>query len=196
MKNQSLTTLLGSGLTAALITCVALPASAEEYIIDPTHSFIEFKTQHLGFSWLAGRFNTITGTFNFDPSGSPADQSIEVIIDPSSVDTNHAERDKHLRSADFLEVDTYPEAGFVSTSYEGDENGGTLNGDLTLHGVTKPISFEIQKIGEGDDPWGGYRAGFEGKYDLTRSDFDMNYDLGPGTEVVNIDLYIEGIKKK
>ena len=103
---------------------------------------------------------------------------------------------KHLRGADFLDVETYPEASFVSTSYDRREDGGTLNGDLTLHGVTKPISFEVKKIGEGSDPWGGYRAGFEGQIDLTRSDFGMEFNLGPGAEVVKIDLYIEGIKKQ
>jgi polyisoprenoid-binding protein YceI len=195
MKNQSVKTLIGSSITAALLAAFTLPAAAAEYIIDPAHSFIEFKTGHLGFSWLSGRFNTIEGTMNFDPSAGPEAQGIELIIDPSSIDTNHAERDKHLRSSDFLDVDSFPEAGFISTNYDGDENGGTLTGDLTLHGVTKSISFEIQKIGEGDDPWGGYRAGFEGQFDLLRSDFDMGYNLGPAAEVINIGLYIEAIKK-
>ena len=170
-------------------------AQAADYKIDPTHSFIEFKTQHLGFSWLAGRFNKIDATLKFDPAAGAGAQKIVVNIDPASVDTNHAERDKHLRSADFLNVAEYPTAGFTSTGFEGDETGGTLTGDLTLHGVTKSISFPIKKIGEGDDPWGGYRAGFEGVYTLVRKDFNMGYNLGPGAEKVDLELYIEGIRK-
>ena len=88
-------------------------------------------------------------------------------IDPASVDTNHAERDKHLRNPDFLDVEKYPDAGFESTKYTGDAESGTLEGMLTLHGVTKPISIELRKLGEGKDPWGGYRAGFIGTVTLT-----------------------------
>ena len=185
----------GAILAAGLLAVTALPATAAEYKIDPTHSFIEFKTLHLGFSWLHGRFNTIEGTMTYDPSAGAAAQKIDVMIDTTSVDTNHAERDKHLRSADFLNTDEHPTASFTSTGYEGDENGGKLSGDLTLHGVTKPISFDIKKIAEGDDPWGGYRAGFEGSYTLTRADFGMEYNLGPGATTVEIGLFIEGIRQ-
>ncbi|WP_169545137.1 YceI family protein [Sneathiella aquimaris] len=177
------------------LAAVASPAYSAEYAIDPTHSFVEFKTQHLGFSWLAGRFNTISGVLNYDPAKSANDQKIVIEIDTASVDTNYAERDKHLRSADFLDTERFPTAKFVSTGFDGDANGGTLTGDLTLHGVTKSISFDIKKIGEGDDPWGGYRAGFEGSYDLVRKDFDMGYNLGPAAEVVKLDLYIEAIRQ-
>ncbi len=195
MKYQPLKTLTGMALAAAFLTSAALPASAAEYQIDPTHSFIEFKTKHLGFSWLSGRFNTIEGTMTYDPAAGAAAQKISLTIDTASLDTNHAERDKHLRSADFFDVEKHPTATFVSTGFEGDENGGTLSGDLTLLGVTKPISFEVTKIGEGDDPWGGYRAGFEGTYTLARKDFGMGYNLGPAAENVEIDLMIEAIRK-
>ncbi len=184
-----------AALSAVVLASSSFVVSAEEYQIDPTHSFVEFKTKHLGFSWLSGRFNTIDGTMTFDPSKGAEAQGIELVIDANSIDTNHAERDKHLRSADFFDVANYPTITFKSTKFEGDENGGTLHGDLTLHGVTKPIWFEVKKIGEGKDPWGGYRAGFEGQYTLTRSDFDMNYDLGPGAQQVEVDLFIEAIKK-
>lgn len=195
MKYQPLKTLTGMALGAAFLASAALPASAAEYQIDPTHSFIEFKTKHLGFSWLSGRFNTIEGTMTYDPAAGAAAQKISLTIDTASLDTNHAERDKHLRSADFFDVEKYPTATFVSTGFEGDENGGTLSGDLTLLGVTKPISFQVTKIGEGDDPWGGYRAGFEGTYTLARKEFGMGYNLGPAAENVEIDLMIEAIRK-
>ena len=195
MKYQPLKTLTGIALAATFLTTAALPANAAEFKVDPAHSFIEFKTKHLGYSWLPGRFNTIEGTLTYDPAAGPSGQKISLTIDTASVDTNHAERDKHLRSADFLDVEKYPTATFNSTGYDGDANGGTLTGDLTLHGVTKSISFDIKKIGEGDDPWGGYRAGFEGSYTLVRKDFEMGYNLGPAAENIELDLLIEGIRQ-
>ncbi|WP_120496293.1 YceI family protein [Kiloniella sp. EL199] len=186
---------LPTGLAALALSLTVSMANAAEYDIDPTHSFINFKTKHLGFSWLSGTFNKISGTMDFDPAGG-ADQKVNLVIDTTSLDTNHAERDKHLRSPDFFDVEKYPTATFVSTGYSGDANGGTLSGDLTLHGVTKNISFDVTKIGEGDDPWGGYRAGFEGSYTLKRSDFGMDFNLGPAAEDVQVDLFIEAIKKK
>jgi polyisoprenoid-binding protein YceI len=156
---------------------------------------VEFRIQHLGFSWLYGRFNNVSGTFDYDPDNLRA-SNIAVEIDTTSVDTNHAERDKHLRGEDFLNVETYPKAFFKSTQYTGDASGGTLEGELTLHGVTKPITIEVQKIGEGPDPWGGYRAGFLGTTQLTRKDFGMEYDLGPPGETMELELGIEGIRQE
>lgn len=181
---------------AALFSAVpGTPAAAAGYKVDPAHSFIQFRTQHLGFSWLVGRFNRFSGTMNYDPSAGPEAQSITVTIDAASLDTNHAERDKHLRGEDFFHVKKFPNVTFVSTGFRGGPDGGVLTGDLTLLGVTKPISFEVRKIGEGDDPWGGYRAGFAGGYTLTRRDFGMGYDLGPTAEDVEIELFIEGIRQ-
>ncbi len=194
---KSVTTLVaGAAFTATLFAAAPIPAQANEYTIDLSHSFIQFRTKHLGMSWLVGRFNKFEGTMNYDPSKGADAQSIELIIDTASIDTNWADRDKHLRGADFFNTDKFPTATFKSTKYEGDENGGKLSGDLTLLGVTKPISFEIKRIGEGKDPWGGYRAGFEGTYTLARKDFGMDYSLGPAAENIDLELLIEGIKKK
>ncbi|MBL28574.1 MAG: hypothetical protein CMM50_13595 [Rhodospirillaceae bacterium] len=184
-----------SALIAVPLAAGAVPAMAAEYKLDPAHSFIVFKIKHLGFSWLVGRFNSFDGTIEYDPETGPESQSISVTIDAASLDTNHAERDKHLRSDDFFNVSEYPTVTFESTGYEGDETGGTLSGELTFLGVTKPISFEVRKVGEGADPWGGYRAGFEGSYTMTRGDFGMDYDLGPASRTVEIDLYVEGIRQ-
>ncbi len=196
MTFKPLKSLIGAGIAAIALSVAATGVQAAEYTIDPTHSFVEFKTKHLGYSWLSGRFNTLKGTMEYDSSKGEGDQKISLEIDTASIDTNHAERDKHLRSSDFLDVAKFPTATFVSTGYKGGENGGTLSGDLTLHGVTKNISFEVKKIGEGDDPWGGYRAGFEGSYELTRKDFNMGYNLGPAAETVILDLWIEAIRNK
>ena len=193
MKSSKLLSKLA--LTAILVAALATPANAVGYKIDPAHSFIHFRTKHLGFSWLVGRFNTFEGTVNYDPSAGPDAQKIDLTIDAASLDTNHAERDKHLRNEDFFNVRKYPTITFKSTRYDGDEYGGKLTGDLTLLGVTKSISFNVRIIGEGNDPWGGYRAGFEGSYTLLRKDFGMGYNLGPAAEEVELDLMIEAIRQ-
>ena len=181
--------------TTALVLLSAAPIHAADYDIDPGHSFIEFRIQHLGYSWMHGRFNSIKGALSYD-ADSPNDSHIELDIDPASVDTNHAERDKHIRGEDFLDVDKFPNAGFKSTAFSANDQGGTLQGQLTVHGVTKDISIDVTKIGEGKDPWGGYRAGFEGSFEMTRSDFDMAYNLGPASETMQFQLTIEAIRKK
>jgi polyisoprenoid-binding protein YceI len=181
--------------STTLLLLSATSIQAADYDIDPAHSFIEFKIQHLGYSWLHGRFNSIKGSLSYD-ADQANDAYIEVDIDPASVDTNHAERDKHLRSEDFLDVDKFPTAGFKSTSFSANDQGGTLEGQLTVHGVTKDISIDVTKIGEGKDPWDGYRAGFEGSFVMTRSDFDMGYELGPASETMVFQLTIEAIRKK
>ncbi len=180
---------------AAGLLSVGSTAIAAEYRIDPAHSFVEFRANHLGYSWLYGRFNVISGQFTHDPS-NPSANSITVEVDTTTVDTRHAERDKHLRSGDFLAVDKYPKATFKSTRYEGTAESGKLHGELTVHGVTRPVVFEITKMGEGPDPWGGYRAGFTGSYTLTRKDFGIDYDLGPASTTVELTLGVEGVRKK
>ena len=180
---------------AMLIGSVSAHSSfADTYNIDPTHSFIDFKIQHLGVSWLKGRFNDISGTFEYDAK-APTKSSIDIVVKTSSIDSNHAERDKHLRGKDFLDTDKHPTASFKATEFNGDSNKGTLKGDLTLHGVTKPVSLEVTKVGEGKDPWGGYRAGFEGTFTIKRSDFGISYNLGPAAESMDLIVSIEGIKK-
>ena len=184
-----------SGLLLVLaLGSIAAAAPAADYEIDSAHSFVAFRIKHLGYSWLYGRFNTMSGHFTYD-ADNPQASAISVSIDPASVDTNHAERDKHLRGSDFLDVRKYPDTTFESTKYTGDAQGGTLEGMLTLHGVTRPISIRLEKLGEGKDPWGGYRAGFVGTTTLTRRDFGISYNLGPASESMELELGIEGIRK-
>jgi polyisoprenoid-binding protein YceI len=187
---------------AALIggACL-LPATAaaevEAYVIDTegAHAFVQFRIKHLGYSWLYGRFNDFGGTFTYD-TGNPANASIQVDIRTASLDSNHAERDKHLRGEDFLDVDQYPDAGFRSTAVDWREDGtGTVTGDFTLRGVTKPITIEVEEIGAGPDPWGGYRRGFQGATSFALKDFGIDYDLGPASTDVEIILSVEGIRQ-
>jgi polyisoprenoid-binding protein YceI len=178
----------------ALLLFLSTGVFAADYKIDLSHAFIQFKISHLGYSTLIGRFNDFEGTFSWDKD-DPTSAAIEVNIKTSSIDSNWAERDKHLRGDDFLDVEQFPTAIFKSTSFSGDVSGGKLDGNLTLHGVTKPITLDVKYIGEGDDPWGGYRAGFSAAASLNRGDFDMSYNLGPSSESMTFELFVEGIRE-
>jgi polyisoprenoid-binding protein YceI len=181
-------------LAAALFGCMPL-AQAADYAVDPAHSFVQWRIQHLGYSWLYGRFNTLSGEFSHDPD-KPEASRITVQVDTASVDSNHAERDKHLRNDDFLDVGKFPKAVFKSTGYSGSAGEGTMTGELTLMGVTKPVSIKVTKLGEGKDPWGGHRAGFIGTLLLDRRDFGIDYELGPTSWTLEMELGIEGVRKK
>lgn len=186
--------------TSTLFACALFATStalADEYQIDKkgAHAFIQFKISHLGYSWLWGRFNDFDGTFTYDEK-DPSASKTAVTIKTASVDSNHAERDKHLRNEDFLEVDKYPEAKFVSTKYTDKGDGkASLTGNFTLRGITKEIVIDVTHIGAGDDPWGGYRRGFEGKTRIALADYGIKKDLGPASAELDIILSVEGIKK-
>src|SRR5690554_673033 len=191
MKKLALATLI------SLATLGATSAQAADYVIDTkdAHAFVQFKISHLGYSWLLGRFNDFEGSFSYDEA-NPSAAKVNVTIDVASLDSNHAERDKHLRSGDFFDVAKYPQAKFESTSYAPNGDGtGVLTGNFTLHGTTKEIAIDVKEIGSGQDPWGGFRRGFEGSVTLTPAEFGMDYDLGPAAETVEIYLSIEGIRQ-
>ncbi|TVQ84996.1 MAG: YceI family protein [Chromatiaceae bacterium] len=187
---------LGAALLPGLLPGSAA-AEVEQYVIDTegAHAFVQFRIKHLGFSWLYGRFNDFDGSFSYDPEDS-ASSAINVAIRTASIDSNHAERDKHLRGKDFLHVDKFPTATFASTGYSPNGDGtGTLTGELTLHGVTRPVTIAVEEIGAGTDPWGGYRRGFQGETSFPLKDFGIDYDLGPAAQVVEIILSVEGIRQ-
>jgi len=182
-------------LTAALLIGLSGNLHATEYKIDTAgaHAFIQFKIKHLGYSWLHGRFDDFEGRFSYDPK-KPEDSDVTVVIDTASVNSNHAERDKHLRGKDFLHVEKYPQARFESTAFIPKGNGkAELKGQLTLHGVTRDISIDVTEIGGGKDPWGGYRQGFTGTTEFALKDFGIDFDLGPASRTVQMTLDIEGI---
>jgi polyisoprenoid-binding protein YceI len=195
MKKQLLTAVTASAI--ALGSLFSVSAQADDYEIDTkgAHAFVQFKIQHLGYSWLLGRFNTFEGDFSYDKA-APEKSEIEIVIETASIDSNHAERDKHLKGADFLNVDEFPQAVFKSTGFDvKDDDNAIVTGTFMLHGVKKTISFPVEKIGEGKDPWGGYRAGFAGKTRLKLSDYGISYNLGPASTHVELELHIEGIRK-
>ncbi|WP_425055369.1 YceI family protein [Pseudomonas abyssi] len=191
MKKLIAATTLGSLMLAAGL------AQAADYQIDKQgqHASINFKISHLGYSWVYGRFNDFDGTFSWD-ADKPEASAINVTVNTESVDTNHAERDKHIRGEDFLNVSENAAATFTSTGVEvtGD-NSAKVTGDLTLNGVTKPVVLDANFIGEGEDPWGGYRAGFDATTTLKLADFGIDYNLGPASETVELILTVEGVRQ-
>lgn len=146
------------------------------YAIDRAHSQIGFAARHMGFSKVRGRFQQIDGWIRVDPSQiSTLEASIE--IEASSIITHDETRDRHLRTNDFLAVEEYPQITFRSTRVM-DANAQTfkLEGDLTIRGVTKRVELEAMYLGEGEDPWGGTRVGFEGRTKINRKEFGVNWN--------------------
>ncbi|WP_445493620.1 YceI family protein [Photorhabdus sp. SF281] len=185
------------GLTAGALLLNASSALAANYKIDipGQHAFIEFRIQHLGYSWLYGSFKDFDGSFTFDEK-NPAADKVDVTIKIASLDTNHAERDKHLRSKDYFNTEKYPEAKFASTDVKKDGNKYAITGDLTLNGVTKPVVLNAVLMGEGKDPWGGYRAGFEAYGKINLKDFNFKADLGPKSQEADLLISVEGVREK
>ncbi|MEQ3635266.1 YceI family protein [Alcanivorax sp.] len=183
---------------ALLLSSMALadqPGGTYKFDTKGTHQFVMFKISHLGYSWLYGQFNDFTGEFTADAE-NPENSQVNATIQTASVDSNHAERDKHLRGDDFLDVKKFPTATFKSTSIEKTgEKTAKITGDFTLHGVTKPVTLDAKMIGYGDDPWGGYRMGLEASTTLTLADFGITKNLGPASETVEIIISVEGIKQ-
>lgn len=172
-------------------------AMAADYAIDKQgqHAFVNFKISHLGYSWLYGTFKDFDGTFSFDEK-NPEASKVNVTLKTESVDTNHAERDKHIRSADFLNASKNPTATFASTAVKSTGKGtADITGNLTLNGVTKPVVIAATFIGQGEDPWGGHRAGFEGSTTLKLKDFNIEKDLGPASQEVELIISVEGVRK-
>jgi polyisoprenoid-binding protein YceI len=190
--------LLASILPTLLMTSAFTPTvNAADYIVDykGAHASVNFKIKHLGYSWLMGRFDKFSGSFSYD-AADLSTAKIEMLVDTTSLNTNHGERDKHVRSDDFLDVDKFGSAKFVSTSItDNGQNKLAINGTLTLHGVSKDIIIHAIKIGEGKDPWGGYRVGFSGTTKIGLADFGIPDTLGPASSHVELELHIEGIRK-
>ena len=183
-------------VSAAALFVTSLHASAAEYKIDKEgqHAFVQFRIQHLGYSWLYGTFKDFDGGFTFDDA-NPAADKVNVTINTGSLDTNHAERDKHLRSADFLNTSKYPQATFTSTEVTKEGERYKVTGNLTLNGVTKPITLDARLMGEGKDPWGGYRAGFEASGEVVLKEFNISKDLGPASQKAELIISVEGVRQ-
>ena len=169
--------------------------------IDPSHSAIAFSVRHMVVSKTRGRFLKWSGQIRFDPD-EPAASSVEVTIDPASLDTAEPQRDAHLRSADFFDVEKFPTASFRSTKVEGLAGDRyRITGNLTLHGVTKAVVLDATYEGSGKDPWGGERAGFVASTSIDRRDFGLEWNKALETggllvgEKVELTLEVEAVKQ-
>jgi polyisoprenoid-binding protein YceI len=145
------------------------------YEIDPIHSNASFTVRHLGIASVRGHFTRFSGTIEFDEA-NPDASHVTASIDAASIDTRQEQRDAHLRSPDFLEVERFPTIDFTSTRVDLDGGRGKLYGDLTLHGVTLPVVLDVEFIGAENDPWGGRRIAFEATGKLNRKDHGLNYN--------------------
>lgn len=192
--NMSTTKILRAGIITALFMILGITqASAAKYRIDPTHGFVEFTISHMGFSLVGGRFDKFAGNLVWDKN-NPSASSIEVRIDVTSVDTNNKQRDEDISGPAYLNVAKFPRATFKSTMYKGDANGGKLMGNFTLNGVTRMITIDIKRLGEGKDPWGGYRVGFSGETKINGADYGYKNPLVK--QPIHIYLSVEGIRQK
>jgi polyisoprenoid-binding protein YceI len=146
-----------------------------DYTLDPTHSRLGFSTRHAMVTTVRGSFKEFSGEAVVDTE-NPAASKVNVTIKAASVDTGVADRDGHLQSADFFDVENYPEITFVSTDVARDGDEWTITGDLTIKDVTQPISIEFEENGSARDPFGNLRIGFEGKAVLNRKDFGLSWN--------------------
>ena len=199
MKSVNTASTLASLLLAATVglsfSVQAGSAVTGKYKIDPVHSSVVFSMVHLGISQFGnGRFDTFEGDFTLNPNGK---SDVSVTIQTASVDTNHQKRDEHLRSPDFLNSKQFPIMRFVShkVSYNAGGELVSIEGDLELHGVTKPVTFLVKPLGAGKDPWGGYRSGYTATSVIKRSDFGMKFGLPDIGDDITVTMQIEAIKQ-
>jgi len=182
-------------LVVALVSAFALSANAADtFKVDSVHSFVMFSVQHLGIANTYGRFNDITGTVVFDKD-NPAKSSVEVSVPIESLDTHNSIRDRSLKSPDFFNAKQFPTMTFKSTKVEGSGDTLEVSGDLTIRGVTKPLTVDFKKGGEGKGVFGEMRGGGETRFTIKRSDFGMNFQQGAVGDEVSIILSLEGVKK-
>ena len=175
-------------VTLLAISLTGIAQAGEKFDVDNVHSHIGFKVRHMGVSSVRGEFKEYTAELMVDESDL-TNSSIVLEIDASSIDTDNQRRDDHLRSADFLEVEIYPEIVFKSRKIEKSPNGDyQATGDLTIHGITKEVVLDLQVAGPIKDPNGNHRVGVEGEVTINRQDYDVKFSrLMEGGELVVAD---------
>lgn len=180
-------------VSLGLATAAPVATTASTWEVDTAHSEVGFKVRHLAVSNVRGNFTKFSGTVKLDEKNI-ANSSVVVTVDTRSVNTNNQKRDKHLRSSDFFDADRYPEMKFVSTRVRKSGDGLEVTGNLTLHGVTKPITLAVEgPTGEVKDPWGKTRRGATARATINRQDFGLRWSktLETGGLVVGNDVKIE-----
>lgn len=168
-------------------------ATATTWTIDPQHSQVEFEVKHMMFARVRGRFEELEGTIELAPDEEIENSSVEAVIDAASIDTGQDERDEHLRSADFFDVEHFPELRFESRAVRRGEDGKlTVTGDLEIRDVTREVQLDVTRLGGGTDPWGNERMGFRGTTTIDRRDFGLSWNqaLEAGGVLVGNDVRI------
>src|SRR5579872_5857682 len=160
-----------------MATSTSSPASTITWKLDPAHSSAEFKVKHMMISNVKGTFSGLSGTLS-EHTGDPSLSGIDATIDVASINTGDAQRDGHLKSADFFDAEKYPTMNFKSTRVEKTgEAEYKVTGDLTIHGVTKPVTFDVEgPTAPGKDPWGNTRIGISATAKINRKDFGLNWN--------------------
>ena len=161
--------------------------------IDTTHSEIGFTVRHMMFAKVRGQFKGWTAAFGYDAQ-DPTKSTVKVDIDAASIDTREAQRDGHLRSADFFDAEKFPKLSFQSKKIEAQGKGHyKLTGDLTIRDVTREVTLDVEQTGSGTDPWGNARLGFSAKTSINRSDFGLKWNqaLEAGGVLVSDKVEIE-----
>ena len=192
---ETLTTMTANDSATAVPTVPGVVAGC--WAIDPAHSNIAFSVRHLMVSKVRGQFTRFEGMIQI--TAEPADASVMATIDLTSVDTRNDDRDAHLRSADFFDVERHPTMTYRSTGVRPTVDGYGVSGELCLHGVTRPVELALEFNGVSPDPWGGTRAGFSATTEINRRDFGIDISLplaGGGVVVgdkVKVSLEIEAV---
>ncbi|MDT3440893.1 MULTISPECIES: YceI family protein [unclassified Pseudofrankia] len=187
-------------MSEATVTTTDLSALTGTWTVDAAHSRIGFSAKHAMVTTVRGYFNQFEGTLELDGS-APAKSAANVTIQAASFDTGVADRDGHVRSADFLDVESFPTLTFVSTGVSQDGDEYTMTGDLTIKGVTKPVQLAMEFEGSSLDPFGNTRTGFTGATTISRKDFGLTWNavLETGgvlvSDKVKIQLDISAIKQ-
>lgn len=170
-------------------------AEVENYKIDNAHSFANFEIRHVA-SKLSGTFSDVTGNLSIDRANL-ANSSVNAKISLLSVNTSFAKRDEHIKKEEYLDVGHFADMQFISSKIVAkNTNEGVITGKLTMHGVTKEMSFPFKVLGYANDPWGGYRTGIEAHTSLKASEFGFTWGKpgGPVGDEVEVTLLIEGVK--
>jgi polyisoprenoid-binding protein YceI len=182
------------------MTSTAADTLTGTYRLDPAHSRIGFVARHAMITKVRGAFNDVAGTGFFD-ADDPSRSRLEVTIQAASIDTRHADRDAHLRSNDFFDMDNYPEIRFVSTAVEPvDEDTYRVTGDLTIKDVTRPVTVDFEFTGAVVDPFGYQRIGLDGGVTINRKDWGVNWNAALETggvlvsDKVTLEFEISAIK--
>jgi polyisoprenoid-binding protein YceI len=186
---------------AAVLAAASPALAAETYQFDKAHTTVGFQVRHI-FTMVGGKFGDFAGTIEVDRA-KPESSSVEFTIQAKSIDTNEPKRDAHLRSADFFDVQNQPTISFKSTSVKANgKDSWLVSGNLTMHGVTKPVTLPVAFLGEGKDPWGNEKMGFEVSLTLNRTDYGLNWNKALDTggfllgDEVKVEIAVEANKAK